>query len=289
MNEIRRLVWNGTLNVQIEIDKSLIISTRGDKPLYVNIKIPRETYISLFTESILHRVKDYLRKDISEIVTNIWFEADGNLLLWNIPIGTSHDIITKSRVGSMNDISDSNTFIQVWKIKLVCGADLPATHIPIVNGNSQIQKYWMHQWKQSCFILNGSSKGVMSLHMNDSQSFWNSILHRTQDSFEEISKKIIPKFPRKIPIVLHTKGQTDSQYHPMIVNVDNEGEKKTLSQLVEQFSEANNLEIINVVSQGIPLPLDLDLHFLFLVFSSFDGFLHLIITHPQDTAQDKSY
>ncbi|CAB4252722.1 similar to Saccharomyces cerevisiae YPL149W ATG5 Conserved protein involved in autophagy and the Cvt pathway [Maudiozyma barnettii] len=287
MDEIKRLVWKGTLNVQIEIDKSLIIATDNNKSLYVNIRIPRETYISLFTESILRGVKDHLRKDLSEIITNVWFESDGKLLLWNIPIGALYDITSNLRIESMDSISDKDTFIQIWKIKLVYGKEFPAMHIPIINGDSQIQKYWMHQWKQSCFILNGSSKRVMSLHMNDTQLFWNSVLNRTPDSFEQISSKVIPKSPRNIPVVLHTKGQTDSLYHPVVPNVNNEGKNTTLRRLLDDFCDYNKFENGTVVSQGICLPLDLDLHFLYSVFFSCDGFLHLTITYSQDFTHDK--
>ena len=284
MDRIRELVWNGALNVQIEIDKSLIIVKPDDKPLLINVRIPRDTYISLYTNAILNQIKHYLRKEVANIITNIWYEIDNQVLLWNIPIGTLYDISNGYDTDSLGLENGRDSFIKVWKIRMRYGTDLPANHIPIVNGLKQIQNYWMHQWKQASFLLNGSSKKAMSLHMNDTQLFWDSVINRSLESFEEIRNKIIDKVPRNVPIVIHKIGHPDHLYYSKESNVEggNSIMTKTMENLLGEYYDSDNARNFDVLCHGILIPQDLTLSLLYSIMSSFDGFLHIVIIDRKD-------
>lgn len=284
MDQIRGLVWNGALNVQIEIDKALIIAKAEDKPLLFNVRIPRDSYISLYTNTILNKIKHYLRKDVVDVVTNIWYEANNQVLLWNIPVTTLYDITNGYDSDPLRVEEQRDNFIRVWKIKMKYGTDLPANHIPIVNGIKQIQTYWMHQWKQASFLLNGSSKRVMSLHMNDTQLFWDSVINRSLESFEEIRNKIIDNVPRNIPIIIHRIDHPDRLYYSKDTNIEraNSVMTKTIENLLADHYDSDIIGGIDVLCQGIVIPHNLTLPLLYSILSSFDGFLHIVLVNRKD-------
>ena len=279
MDLVRRKVWNGALNLQIEIDRSLIIAKPEDKSLLINVRIPRDSYISLYTDTILNRIKHFLRRDIADVITYVWYEANDHILLWNLPVGTLYDIIKGCEKDYLGTEDGRDSYIKVWKIKMRYGTDLPANHIPIINGLKQIQAYWMHQWKQASFLLNGSSKRVMSLHMNDTQLFWDSVINRSLESFEGVRSKIIDKVPRNIPIIIHRIEHPDRLYSSKDSNPDNAGTvmTNTIENLLAEYCDTTNICNIRVLCQGIVVPHDLTLSLLYSVLSSFDGFLHIVI------------
>lgn len=282
MDEIKGSVWGGAINVQVVIDQSLLV--RGsieeiDK--LVNVRIPRNSYLSMYTDSILSSIKVYLKKDIPDIIPHVWFEDNNCVLLWNIPVGTLFDTMNHTADYSKGIWQNDNS-IQVWKINLIYGSDLPPLHIPVVGGLNQIEKYWMHQWKQACFILNGTSKQIMSLAMKDTKSFWESVLHRDYNSFSQLSAKIIPSRPRHVPIIIHFLNRVDSIVQPLTEATNKDGSDKILiqvvSNLIQEGRDNDNVKL-NVICQGIYLPHDVNIYGLYLRFASFDGFLHLILSY----------
>lgn len=278
MSDIHQLVWNGGLNTQIEIDKSLVFMDDESKPLFINVRLPRESYFVLYASSLLHRIKLKLRKDIDEVLPYIWFEQDGSNLPWNIPIGTLHDIMNQRISELPIEAAASSTSILVWKIRMVYGQELPQNHIPLTNGLEQVQKYWMHQWKQACFVLNGTSKQIMSMKMDDSKAFWQSVISRNVDIFSSMSDKIVPSIPRNIPVMVHRQNYMDFISQPLVIP-QKESWKTTTLQTVLDSSEYTTTEqnTLAVVCQGIDVPCSILIEELYRDFVSLDGFLHLIL------------
>lgn len=284
MEDIRKLVWGASLNVQININSRLLITDIDPADITLNLRIPRNTYIVNYLKVILDELQGYMNVNID---TNeggmFWFEYEGVQLYWNYPLGTLYDTLTglhpSKRAGQL--LNNSRT-INVWKLQLNYNKNFPMGMIPIIDGMVQVEKYWMHQWKQVCFILNGSSKKIMSLSMKDSREFWKSIYLRNQERFESLSSKIIPVTPRHIPIIIHTTFPDITTIHPVadfkndITNKEVTLHELMISEIPQLFANQGG-QVAQVVCNGIEVPLEMTLLALYQRLMSFDGFLHISV------------
>ncbi|GAV54980.1 hypothetical protein ZYGR_0AS03030 [Zygosaccharomyces rouxii] len=280
MDQVRGLVWGGAVNVQINAKQSLLLNEVTYKESMVNIRIPRDTYLVLYLPAIVNGLRNSLKIDDG---TNdggtYWFEFEGVPLFWNYPFGVLYD--SMSALNPPGRISrDTENSINIWKIELSYGIHPPAGVIPLINGIDQIRSYWMHQWKQSSYILNGSAKQVMSLSMQDSQEFWLSILKRERADFDRVSSKILPKKPKFIPVILHQTLPDIKRIQLSATEYKTDGSLQTIGDLTKiQFPEffQDKQVLMKAVSNGIEVPLDSNVFDLYQRLMSFDGFLHICI------------
>lgn len=280
MDEIRGLLWSGSINVQITAKPSLLIAGVGQNEGSINLRVPRNTYLPISLPLIKNLLKDFLRVDLDDKSRFVWFEFENVPLYWNYPVGVLFD----SMVGlnpSERQHKDTPLSLYIWKIELSCGTQVPTGVIPLVGGLEQIRSYWMHQWKQACFILNGSAKQMMSLSMQDSQKFWESITKRDRESFELISARIVPSRPRYIPLIIHQSLPEMKIMQPVAVpSKKSEDKQKIIDVLHSHFSgylENSGGPLIKVVCCGIEIPLNANLYETYLRFINLDGFLHISI------------
>lgn len=286
MDEIKSLVWRGALNVQVTIKPSLLVADVISKECVLNLRIPRNNYLPTYLPMILSNLRKYLRIDIEESNQIFWFEFENVPLFWNYPMGVLYDSMTclnpSERIRADNDNS-----LAIWKLELVHGSEAPTGVIPLLGGSEQIQNYWMHQWKQACFVLNGSSRQMMSLSMQDSQKFWKSVVDADQKSFELISSRVIPFKPRFIPLIIHQSLPEMKIVQPVVSEFKKDGSKRQLIDILKtQFSglfQTDTKTLMKMVTNGIEVPLDANLYELYLRFMAFDGFLHLSICLSSDT------
>lgn len=264
-DNVRFLVWNGSLNVQVEVDPDLLIEGVSETNRKIHFWIPRNCYITTCLTAAFEQTVNFLKSEPHELYPHIWFEYNDMALPWTIPLGVLYD--TYHLVNHPYPPNNDN-FINIWKIKLRYGKVLPTNLIPIIDGEQQIRKFVMHQWKQSCFILNGSSKQVMSLSVTDTDKLWTGLSGNDITTFTEVTRRIIPKTPRRIPlVVLDTRTKPYKITQPSVENVP-------VSDLLKQWNTDD------VICQGIQLgstTTDTDLFEIYKLLYSFDGFLYLII------------
>ncbi|EDO14882.1 hypothetical protein Kpol_1012p12 [Vanderwaltozyma polyspora DSM 70294] len=289
MDELRKLVWDGKINVQIAVNPQLLVKGINEKDVTVNLRIPRNAYLMNYIDEILNDLRKFLITDINfeELDGMFWFAYEGIPLYWNYPFGALYD----SMVGidpsiRYDQMKQCNSMMNIWKLQLNYSKEYPSGMIPIVDRVNQIQKYWMHQWKQACFVLNGTSKQVMSLSLVHSQQFWKSILMRDYITFYKIALKIIPSKPRHIPLMIHLTFPEIQIIQPICKFEDDSGNPQTLkdmlmTELPDIFS-VDETPIAKVVSHGIEIPFDMPLFALYERFLSCDAFLHLSICMVTD-------
>ncbi|QLG70661.1 hypothetical protein HG535_0A06030 [Zygotorulaspora mrakii] len=278
MDEIRNLVWNGAINVKLTVKSTLLIAGVKKERCSLNIRIPRDIYLPMYLPFMKNQVKDYLKADIDDRELFVWFEYENVPLYWNYPVGVLFDSMT-SLIPSGRKRGDTSSSINMWTIELAYGPQAPSGVLPIVKGQEQIQGYWMHQWKQVCFILNGSAKQMMSLAMYDSKKFWESVIKRDRKSFEFIATKIIPAKPRHIPVVIHQSLPEMQIMQPVISAFQADQHEETfmdvLTHLLPVLFEKKGRAPIKIVCSGIEIPLEAHIYETYLRFFSFDGFLHI--------------
>ncbi|QLL30952.1 hypothetical protein HG536_0A07670 [Torulaspora globosa] len=278
MDEIRRLVWEGALNVQVTVKSSLLIGDADLRHYTLNLRLPRETYIAIYLRTIIDRLRNYLRTDPDNEDQFVWLECQGVPVYWNYPIGILYDFMTGLNPSDRQRSHCSGELLNVWKLELAQGSQLPPGVIPFGSELQLVRTYWMQQWKQACYVLNGSSKQMMSLSMQDTQKFWDALIARDQNAFRQVASKIIPAKPRSIPICIHQSLPKMQMFQPIVAGHKSDGSRMKLKDLMkEQFSSlfVDDNSLSKVVSNGIELPLTLDLLDVYARFMSLDGYLHL--------------
>lgn len=264
MEEIRYLVWNGSINVQVEVDSPMFIEGVPDSNKRIKFWVPRNCYITSCLNSVLRQVESVLKYRPTEILSKMWFECKGRALPWTIPLGVLYDSHHLVKHGYPEQFNEN--FINIWEIKLRYSKELPSNVIPLINGEEQVRKFVMHQWKQSCFILNGSSKQVMSLSVSDTDKLWTGMLGNDISSFNEVAKRIIPKTPRRVPLVV-----IDTRIEPLQIRQPNMEDIPFTDFLTRCKTD-------RVLCQGIELGAETGSLFdIYKAMYSFDGYLYVVI------------
>ncbi|CCC69155.1 hypothetical protein NCAS_0C01650 [Naumovozyma castellii] len=275
MEKVRELVWNGALNVQFIAKSNILIDGIPENKGIVNLRIPRDTYIINYLPLVLSRIRNVLKINIDDYTGQFWFEFKDTSIPWHYPMGVIYDVVEPEYLRNSAPANDDTT-LNMWKLHLNYGPNIPHNLLPLIDGINQVEKYWMHLWKQACFILNGSSKQVMSVSMKDSQIFWNSVLLRRLDNFEHIARRIVPIKPRFVPLIVHRGLSFGEVNQPTIMTHKDDGSAcKILDIFVNLSLERKSSDIF--ICQGIQIPLDMDLTAVYNNFMSFDGFLHLVL------------
>ncbi|AMD19040.1 HBR139Wp [Eremothecium sinecaudum] len=279
-DKVRNLVFHGTLNVEVRLHKDLVVKGTPEHDAMCHISLPRESYLVFYLPFILQRLKSIIKVEIKDDFSGWWFEMEDVPIFWNHPVGSIYDSLTglnpDERVKEY-----SETTLTLWDLTLNYGETLPSGVLPIVDGFAQLEDFWRHQWKQACFIMNGSSKQMMSLSIPDSKGFWNSVLKLDKKAFYNIASRIIPRRTkmRHIPIRAHHTSTKEIKVIQPNVSIEEEPNATLASFLETEFSEIFTNGALSVVPviQGIKVPLEASLVDLYTLFFSIDGFLHISI------------
>lgn len=282
MSDIGRIAWSGKINVQVQVDPDLIRLDSNSKKCTVNLQIPRNSYLMMYAPIILAQVSSMLRIPVNIEKDCVWFEYDHVPLYWNYPAGILFDSMTAVDP----DVRDSQYLedddkLYYWKLKLKVDKKLPDGMLPITYKDETIKKYWLHQWKQVCFVLNGNAKKVMSLSTEDINQFWSSILAQDYDKFISIRDMIVPNIPKRLPLIIYQVIPTVYISSPPNVLILDENSKNiTIGDVIEK--ETNKYDLVNgqmikVVINGIVIPFDASVLDIYKRFMSFDGYLYLSI------------
>lgn len=281
MDNVRRRAWAGSLNLRVTVHPDLTLNSSNEPEHIISFRVPREIYLVLYFPYILERVAPELRTNVTDFYNGWWLEMEGVPLSWNFPAGVLFDSLTGLDPALRSSRHRHNS-LNVWELTLRHEDQCPANVIPIVRGRDQVREFWMHQWKQACFILNGASKQVMSLSKPDTMKFWDSILRRDHNSFDTIKEKILPTFDntRYVPLRVHLALPQIRFLEPQAKVQHNNGHISLGDVLSSEFPEwfPNNSSTPNLakaVIQGIEVPLQLSVWYLYQELSSFDGFLHV--------------
>lgn len=268
MEDIKTLIWNGSINAEILLSNSIVIPHTALPEKCLHIRLSRESYLPLFFPFIVNRLKNHIRQEPKDLYYSWWLEDDGVPIPWHYPIGVVYDLLQILKKGQDTCSTDDNT-LTMWKLTLCKGEKYPEGIIPLIDGLPQIVDYWRHQWKQACFVLNGSAKRVMSLSIENSDKFWHSIPARSFGDYQDVRNKIITMSKAKnIPVRIWKDTVSMLQ-----LNVPY-GEERLLTEVLELAKAPDTSE---VWIQGISIPLNANLIEVYDLFSSLDGFLYMLI------------
>ncbi|CDO95843.1 unnamed protein product [Kluyveromyces dobzhanskii CBS 2104] len=271
MEELRERVWKGSINVEVMLSDSIVLPNTSISEKCHHLVVLRESFLALYIPAIVRKLGQNVSSIYEDCYKQWWFECNGVPVSWEYPCGVLFDSSCNSFTASTDKDKDAY-HLQMWKLHLCHGHKYPRGIIPLVDGLSQIQDYWKHQWKQACFILNGSAKRIMSLSIPDFEAFWLSILSRHQLDYMKIRDKMITLDRVKcVPIrfilpdipILQPTVSTDTN-------------KKSLNDVIDSL-DINLQNDYKIVIQGIEVYSSENVLDLYNLFASIDGFLYIII------------
>lgn len=288
-SDIISRVWAGILKVEFQIDSTQISCANSSFFTILN----RNSYIHFLMPNILA----FFSISTDEYpVAKWWFEYDGVPLKWNLPAGVLYDI--SHPYTNIYDVDRHDT----WTIRLRYG-DYPSAYvIPIEEAGTEktptssyssdlefVKSHWMNQMKEACYILNNSSKIMMSMSKERSDVFYRSVVNCDSRTFESCFRSFLPttisqihNIPIKIHLPLANKVVRPS--------LDAVSAKLTLGEVLQRlipdlFPSNMMLTIAVPISHGVTVPLDAPIIQLYMLLKYVDGFLHINVHMLQRNAR----
>ncbi|KAG8906156.1 autophagy protein 5 [Tulasnella sp. 403] len=205
----RRLVWEGTVPLEIKIDgKELPAgSDRGLECYY--IQAPRISYLPLLIPDIKKHLTDLILDEpnaASMKEEEWWFEETerGSLMKWHWPLGLLYDYNTISQ-GLHSTIPPIPGMPgPTQPLRLTLHLTSPPTDKLLITPTAESCKLgYMGQLKEADFLRWGNTKRVTGLRKQDHDGLWESVRSHNFDDFWRIASKI---FPTTTPLSSHSSA-----------------------------------------------------------------------------------
>lgn len=276
MNTVR--LWEGAIQTRIVFGS-----------YEYQVRLRRLSYFPLHYPEIVDFFSKATQDDHSqqnEILSHkaVWLEHNKKVLKWNLPIGVIYDmchILERKRTG-----------VPTWVLTLMTASNLPypADEIipfPIsilgpVNYADTFFQTIINLLKQSCYVLTGSSRPLLSLSEDHTKRLWKAIQRLDYDEYQSAINKsgIYMSPPRRIPVKVSI---VNSNYVCQVsLAVANDGETKTsLAEALAVIRDDENQAIgeREIYIQGIDVRriLSEDVQEVWRELRHLDNFLYVIV------------
>lgn len=271
--DIKDKLWNGSINIKVEYDI-------GEKTFDYIFVAWRLSYFSLYFEQIARHF-EYFEDGISK--RPFWLQHDKHPVEWHLPIGLLYDTLASPQ-------SVNKTKGNVWKLQLKTSEYPMNKLIPFlkhkpdetIDFEHEIRQCIVNRLKQSCFVLNGSSKKIMQLGENDSNNLWTAIKTHDLLLFSLVNHKIIPRESeiQKIPFVIYIPGYPLLQV-PVSLNTNERptlGDTLSQNEVISQINSQSIQWVPFVHGLNIECMLNVDILTVWYLFRYLDNFIYLSIT-----------
>ncbi|KZV98862.1 hypothetical protein EXIGLDRAFT_700082 [Exidia glandulosa HHB12029] len=201
----RRLVWEGTVPIEIRIDgKELPAgSDRALESYYV--QAPRVGYLPLLIPDIKRHLAELVLDDSGVRFLkeeDWWFEAEGGVLMkWHWPVGLLYDHYTTSVSPGASSSSSSTTHWLPFRLTLHLAAP-PTDKLLLSPSIEACKQAFMGQLKEADFLRWGSTKRVTGLRKPEHDGLWDGVRDHNFDDYWRVASKITPTTtPSSVPPV----------------------------------------------------------------------------------------
>lgn len=204
----RRLVWEGTVPLEIKVDgKELPAgSDRGLECYY--IQAPRISYLPLLIPDIKKHLIDVILDEASSALIkedDWWFEETerGGLMKWHWPIGLLYDYNLISQ-GLHSTSTSYGSSLPTEPLRLTLHLTSPPLDKLLLTPSAETCKLsYMGQLKEADFLRWGSTKRVTGLRKQDHDGLWEGVRSHNFEDFWRIGSKI---FPTTTPLSAHSSN-----------------------------------------------------------------------------------
>jgi len=295
--EMRKTIWDGLLPVVFNLSPNEVTTFQPPLPFYMTL--PRVSYLPI----VCGPVRDHFMLYAPSVIDEMWFDFNGIPLKWHHPIGVLFDLLT-----TQTDLP--------WPLT-VHFQEFPSASLLRCASEEIVKSQFTNTLKEANFIKHGDAGKVNSLSVLESEALWIGLRTYDFDMFWSSNKllgapincmKYVPirVIQEKLPFI-----------QDLVLPRDENGNERTLSsvlyQLLFQFkppqisspqldtqnpsqepegqtageggsnnnnlaiSTAPKLPVLSAWLQGIELPLESTVVWLYDRFSYPDNFLYLVV------------
>ncbi|KAI0259222.1 autophagy-related protein [Gloeopeniophorella convolvens] len=211
----RRLVWEGTVPLEIRVDsKELPANSNRGLECYF-IQAPRVSYLPLLIPEIKRFLQEVVFDDEAARLMkeeDWWFESEeGHLLKWHWPVGLIYD--NHTTLASSRPAASTSARPQAVPLRLVLHLASPPTDKLLLAPSAEACKQaFMGQLKEADFLRWGNTKRMTGLRKAEQDGMWEGIKEHNFDDYWRVASKVtpttMPPRPSSPPIVqssLHTR------------------------------------------------------------------------------------
>lgn len=246
---------------------------------------PRLAYLPFLFNDVYEHFKSYVPPLLGQSY-EIWFDYNGIALRWHYPLGVLCDALLGLEVPVPLDLT-------VHFRGCTCKDLLP------FSGIGDLKSAVMSAFRQAVFLQQGSAQAWSRMPMQQQQRLWDAIKAADFEACGQVERQLLcPSFAKckKLAVRLHICGPGREHrvlLHPApALEESGAGGPLTLNTLLKQtlpllFAEAGGeqsaeplLHGVQVLTQGLRLPLDTPLYWLALHASYLDHFVHLVVRLP---------
>ena len=277
---LKQQICNGYVPVLFSMSNNEIVSKK--EPQSIFLLLPRMSYLLLVT----NKIRKYFTPYAAALSDGIWFKYNDYPLKWNMPIGILFDLFNAE-----NECSGP-----VWKVT-VHFQSYPEEEIMRCDHIDTVKSMYFNALKQSIFLAYGNIHCISKLNKNDQNSLWNSICKANYNSYFAIYESIFTRNSDKLiryPVRIILRGFDPSLDLIPIqrpIQVQN-NESMTLNQCLTDIipgvmtmyhnqlknnKNHQNTMKINIIIQGIKMPLDVPLLWLIQNATAVDCFLYIAV------------
>ncbi|KAL0478930.1 autophagy-related protein ATG5 [Acrasis kona] len=259
-SEVRRQIWKGAIPLLINISSHEITSLQTPYPFYV--MIPRQSYLPTLGESVRNHFVDYVSTFNK---SDLWFECQGEVLKWNLPVGVLFDV--------------HNTSHNLpWSITVHFNA-FPTDKIYKCLSESDVIWTYLNTLKEAMYLQYNNVNSIMMLSKNDQTKLWEAIKDNKLNDYDETKEQFKADGTLKlhpIRIVYELNKEVKNELVPLS---DEEVKAETLGSFLQKVKPNRDVERTNVVVQGIKPSLETPLDWLIDACSHPDQFLYICLTN----------
>lgn len=300
--EVIREVWEGKIPTCFRLGSEEAEETLQESPELFYLMLPRQSYLPLMT----NKVKNFFDRYINERKENeeMWFEYEGVPVQWHLPIGLLYDMTLLRKNANPLDKSD----LLPWNLTVRFG-NFPEKEIISFMSRDYIESYFMSCIKEADQIKHGG-RVVSTMLKKDHHQLWQGLQNDKFDQFWAVNRRLMDSnfgnggntacggdddgnassssigssnstvgF-KYIPARVYKADSSSIMIQKLIKTFKEDKAPNTLKDLLmEAFEVSNNEEInkLNVITQGISPPLETPLQWMSEHLSYPDNFLHICV------------
>ncbi|CAK9061837.1 unnamed protein product [Durusdinium trenchii] len=271
--QIRRQLCGGQLLLRIRLDAQEVASLSEPDPLF--ILVPRLAYLPF----LFHDVLEHFKKSISPMGQpyELWFDYNDIALKWHFPVGVLCDVLVGLEVPVPWDL----TFHYRGNSKNH-GCLLP------FSGMADLQRSVMNAFKQAICLETGSTTLFMRLEKKEQMNLWNAILRSDLDTFSQVVQKLRCtnlSECKSMAIRLHLAAPWDDVLLHKAPALQENGTASTVRDFLRLTMPPllEGGDEVEILLQGLRVPLETPLFWLALHASYLDHFVHLVARIPNPT------
>jgi len=262
---LRRAAWAGRIPTMIMLARDELATIEEPHPCFLSL--PRQSFLPFHVKTIIEHFKDHVPPCPDEL----WLEAAGAPLKWNIPIGVLFDCLRAAADEGHGPWALTAHF-RSFPTSLLRGGGVVDT--------KAVTAHVLNTLKEAAYLQHGSAESVMSLSASDQRRLLKAV---ETGSYEDFMASKLPvaqtggPAPKRLPVRVHTRAGWQQPH--VSLKVDGEMPLSAVLDAVQQesASEEEPAQDREVVVQGVSVEPSLPLLAVWRGCAHPDGFLHVVL------------